>query len=196
MVSYYKTNEQLQKQCSIFIGIPLKDEVRTSLRQWAIFYSKLWPGHSIHWVLPENYHITIGFLGSIATDKIEQIKNALQDLIRQFTSFEIHLGGLIFLPSKKHPHIIAINVSLNESLGRLHAQIHKKMSELALKLDERPYVPHVTIARVKNSALVKEKIKDEENVEKPSALKIIVNEIALFESHSSAYYQLRERWQF
>lgn len=137
----------------LFIGIPFEKKLRIILCDMLRPLKLEWPMKTIKWVPQENYHITLEFLGFTDPKRIPAIKESLKKVIQRFIPFQIEIGGLLFLPSEQSPHVIGIQTFLSEELGKLYASVHGAMLELGFELDERPYLPHITIGRVKHIPL-------------------------------------------
>lgn len=134
----------------LFIGIPLEDPIRDFLNTRVDEIKDQFSSYQVNWQPKEKYHVTLLFLGSVAAEKIMAIKSSLAEIKKDLVPFSIEIGNLILFPNSKHPKIIAAKISLTEPLGKLYALLHQQMSALEIKLDERPYIPHVTLGRIKH----------------------------------------------
>ena len=101
------------------------------------------------WVDVENYHLTLRFFGDVEGHVADEIANAL-DRVRR-PSFSLNLAGVGAFGSKK-PHSIWAGVTASPDLTALQADIERISQRLGLPPDPRKFVPHVTIARLRNSS--------------------------------------------
>ncbi|MBS9722309.1 RNA 2',3'-cyclic phosphodiesterase [Tianweitania sp. BSSL-BM11] len=101
------------------------------------------------WIDVENYHITLRFIGDVEGHVADEIANAL-DRIRR-PSFSLKLAGLGAFGSKK-PHSIYATVAPSTELLQLQGEIERICQRLGLAADSRKFVPHVTLARLRNTA--------------------------------------------
>lgn len=101
------------------------------------------------WIDVENYHLTLRFFGDIEGHIADEIANAL-DRVRK-PSFTLTLSGVSAFGSKK-PHSIYAGVRPSPELTGLQAEIERISKRLGLPADARKFVPHVTIARLRNSS--------------------------------------------
>jgi 2'-5' RNA ligase len=99
------------------------------------------------WVDVENYHITLRFIGDVEGHVADEIANAL-DRIRR-PAFSLKLSGVGAFGSKK-PHSIHATVAPSPELMQLQAEIERICQRLGLPADPRKFVPHVTLARLRN----------------------------------------------
>lgn len=102
---------------------------------------------SARWIDPENYHLTLRFFGDIEPRLADEIVAALDRVERR--SFRISLSGLGAFGNKK-PHSIHAEVAPSPELAGLQAEIERACKRLGLDPDQRKFVPHVTLARLKN----------------------------------------------
>lgn len=106
-------------------------------------------GADLKLVERENLHITLRFLGEIPPSLAE----AIGELIREsgFKPFRVSFRGVGAFPNINRPRVIWIGVSEGaDELKRLHARIEKGLIGLGLRGEDRPFTPHLTIARVRS----------------------------------------------
>jgi len=101
------------------------------------------------WIDVENYHLTLRFIGDVEGHVADEIANAL-DRIRR-PSFSLTLSGVGAFGSRK-PHAIWAGVTASPDLNALQAEIERICQRLGVPSDPRKFVPHVTLARLKNAS--------------------------------------------
>ena len=101
------------------------------------------------WVDVENYHLTLRFIGDVEGHVADEIANAL-DRIRR-PSFSLTLSGVGAFGSRK-PHAIWAGVTASPDLNALQAEIERICQRIGVPSDPRKFVPHVTLARLKNAS--------------------------------------------
>ena len=99
------------------------------------------------WIDVENYHLTLRFFGDVEGHVADEIANAL-DRVRR-PGFSLALSGVGAFGSKK-PHSVYAGVTGSPSLAALQAEIERICQRLGLPADPRKFVPHVTLARLRN----------------------------------------------
>jgi 2'-5' RNA ligase len=103
------------------------------------------------WIDVENYHITLRFIGDVEGHVADEIADALDRVHR--SAFPISLSGVGAFGSKK-PHAIWAGVKASPDLAALQAEIERICQRLGLPSDPRKFMPHVTLARLRNTAPV------------------------------------------
>ncbi|NGO49913.1 RNA 2',3'-cyclic phosphodiesterase [Allomesorhizobium camelthorni] len=99
------------------------------------------------WADVENYHITLRFIGDVEGHVADEIANAL-DRVRR-PSFSLALSGVGAFGSKK-PHAIWAGVTASPDLNALQAEIERICQRVGVAADPRKFMPHVTLARLRN----------------------------------------------
>lgn len=100
------------------------------------------------WVDVENYHLTLRFIGDVEGYVADEIANAV-DRVRR-APFSLTLAGVGAFGSKK-PHAIWAGVMPSADLLGLQAEIERICQRIGVPSDPRKFVPHVTLARLKNA---------------------------------------------
>jgi 2'-5' RNA ligase len=101
------------------------------------------------WIDVENYHLTLRFIGDVEGHVADEIANAL-DRVRR-PPFSLTLSGVGAFGSKK-PHAIWAGVTASPDLNALQAEIERICQRIGVPSDPRKFVPHVTLARLKNAS--------------------------------------------
>ena len=127
----------------LFTAIELPDEVRDEL------YRLRMPLPGARWIEPQNYHLTLRFVGDVQNREAREFVANLARL--ETDGFEIRLSGLGAFGGDD-PHAIFADIEPNSRLEEL-ARAHDKAARNAgLSSDPRPFKPHVTLARLRNSS--------------------------------------------
>ena len=127
----------------LFTGLEIPKEVAQSL---SLLRGGL-PG--ARWIDPENYHITLRFIGDIDDRLAHEIASLLDGVRRR--SFEVRLGNLMSFGGRK-PRAIVVAVEPIQPLVELHFELERLMQRLGLEPEGRKFIPHVTLARLRDSS--------------------------------------------
>jgi 2'-5' RNA ligase len=131
-----------------FIAIELQDEVRSHLRREI---QRLMPAlpHA-RWVDPTTLHLTLAFLGELDEEQLEQATDAALMVARTAQSFRLHMGSPGIFGPAHSPRVIWISVAgdLNRLLG-IQSHLAARLVASGFPPEERPYAPHLTLARIK-----------------------------------------------
>jgi RNA 2',3'-cyclic 3'-phosphodiesterase len=126
----------------LFTGIELPAEVTLDL---AALRGGL-PG--ARWIDPENYHLTLRFIGDVDEPTADEVMHVLGRVERH--GFEIKLDGLDQFGGRKPRALFA--AASGPSLVELQAEHERLLRRIGLESESRKYTPHVTLARLKDSS--------------------------------------------
>ena len=101
------------------------------------------------WVEPENYHITLRFIGDIDEPTADEVADALARISRPF--FDLSLEGLGAFGARR-PHAVWAGVKPSPALRELQAEHERLMQRIGLEPERRKFMPHVTLARMKHAS--------------------------------------------
>ena len=97
----------------------------------------------------ENIHLTLKFLGNVPTPRLSEVKSSLQQLI--FPLFKAEIKGAGAFPNLNHMNVIWVGVEEGWSqVEQIYEQVEKLLSVLGFRRENRPFSPHITIARVRS----------------------------------------------
>ena len=118
-------------------------------------------------VEPENFHITIRFIGEVPDYVVNEIRSQVLPKIK-FKPFVVKLAGVGAFPSPSNARVVWIGIQKGfEELKAIRDQVDKLLTDLGLRLEQEEFAPHITLARIKdrgNPAIYKF-IMDNANVE-------------------------------
>ena len=97
------------------------------------------------WIDPENYHLTLRFIGDVDMVVAEESAEALSRIDR--APFDLKVTGVDVLGTRKHTAIVA-KVAPIPALMDLQAEQERLLQRIGLPAEGRRYTPHVTIARI------------------------------------------------
>lgn len=89
----------------------------------------------------DNLHLTLAFLGEVHS---QEAVVAMRMAEEKPFSIVLERGGCF---AKRGGNIVWIGVRENDALMHLQAQLCKRLRFSGFHLEERPYVPHITLAR-------------------------------------------------
>lgn len=125
----------------MFIAIDLPKQVCWQLGQ---LVSDSSPG--VRPVRRAQLHLTLHFLGDVPDDS----GRALQDRLFRVEQrpFTVAIRGTGVFPPRGRPTVLWAGVAESKPLTDLHAAVAGVIESCGLDVEPRPYVPHVTLARL------------------------------------------------
>ncbi len=133
-----------------FIGLEFPQEIKESFRRFLKDTPACAPG-TVKWVEPENFHLTLQFLGPTPEEKIPALREALHAALAHASGFEMTLESLGAFPSWDKPNVVWMGLSRGaEELGALAGKIKTALQPFGFEPENRPFEAHATLGRVKN----------------------------------------------
>jgi len=137
-----------EAQVRSFVSIDLEDQQVLS-RIVSIMSSLQALGGDLKPVEGENIHLTLKFLGNVSTPRLAEVQSSLKQLT--FPSFSAEIKGAGAFPNLKHMNVIWVGVNEGWSqVEQIYEQVEKLLYTLGFKRENRPFSPHITIARVRS----------------------------------------------
>ena len=140
----------IQQHWRLFVAIELPEEVRAALaRTQAELQERVAEG-CISWANPEQFHLTLKFLGNVLVEQVEPMSQALQDICASYRSLRLRAQGLGAFPNLRFPRIIW--AGLNDRQGQLQSiqkAVEFACAEFTSEPAEDKFTGHVTLGRAK-----------------------------------------------
>ncbi len=128
------------------LSSPLRREVEERLRGMKKKLS------GISWSQADKLHFTLIFFGSIEEERLPAIIQACHKALEGTAPFFISLGRLGVFPSPGQPRIIWLGLSQGEAeMITLQTNIFQALSSRGFNLEQRKYIPHLTLGRVRSN---------------------------------------------
>ena len=161
----------------LFVALELPAAVRGALSAWAQDHAGGLAG--LRRVGPESLHVTLCFLGSRPATEVDPIASTCRAAVSGLSAVELTVGEPLWLPPRR-PRVLT--VELTDDQGRLTAIQAALATALAnaglYKRERRPFLAHVTVARVKGETRPRRP-----ELPAPNETRFTSHRITLFESH-------------
>lgn len=179
-----------------FIAIELPDELKNNIG----FYMKnlISTGADVKWVVPQNLHLTLKFLGSTPEEKIADIIRQLAAITKSHDKFSLYFSGTGVFPNIKSPRVVWIGIKDSDAIVKLQKDIESAMADLGFEKEERRYTPHLTLGRVRSFKNKDPLINQLATLKDADFGKIVVVSVALMKSElkpGGAVYQRLEEFK-
>jgi 2'-5' RNA ligase len=138
----------------LFIATLIPEDIRTLLTNYIKSLKRDIDG--VKWEKSEKLHVTLKFLGDVDDSKVEEIPDLLRKLVRGYSPFNINISDFGGFPNLKNPRVLYVSLSENEELSGFQSELDEGLSDLGFKKEDRKFIPHVTIGRVKKRIFIKE----------------------------------------
>ena len=145
------------EQIRSFIAIELPNRLRLELGQ---LEAQLKSGKQpwVKWVNPDSIHLTLKFLGNIASDRTGEITKAMEEAAQGIPPFHLEVKDLGVFPNLKRVQVAWVGISGEvDKLGEFQQRLESNLACLGFAPESRPFTPHLTLARLRNQASLDER---------------------------------------
>jgi 2'-5' RNA ligase len=140
------------EQIRSFIAIELPEEAKEGLARLKKELER--NEHKfVKWVDPWGIHLTLKFLGNIPSKRLTEIIEAIKEAAQGISPFHLEISGLGAFPSLSQARVFWVGIGGElDKLSRLQQNIDSALAVLGFAKEERSFVPHLTLARIRQGA--------------------------------------------
>src|SRR6185369_17789053 len=115
----------------LFVALAVPDHVREELTRAQRGLREALPT-GIRWTPPEQFHLTLKFLGEVPADSVKRLENALHHAVEILPAGQMHSGGLGVFPDLRRPRVIWAGVTgADNQLAVLHKAVQQACAEFS-----------------------------------------------------------------
>jgi 2'-5' RNA ligase len=134
----------------VFCAIDLPDNVRERSMRHIARLRDASPQTQASWSR-DQIHLTLKFLGEIAKSRVEILSQAASRSVEGLSSFEVFVEETGAFPKHGPPRVLWIGVTdAGGKLAEIHARLEEECTHAGFAKEERPFHPHLTLARLRN----------------------------------------------
>jgi 2'-5' RNA ligase len=164
-----------------FIALEITNENKLQLQSIAQKVGKIIPQAKL--ADPDKYHLTLAFIGDqpdTLKERLIETMSKAADKIPPFSVVPAYIDGFPHLHNSK-----VIWVGVNGDIDRLivlQQRIQTQLADLNLPIDNRPFTPHITIAKQNSLEIDPQKQEKLQEIMQDNFDLIKISSIKLFES--------------
>jgi 2'-5' RNA ligase len=134
----------------LFVAVNLPPDVRVGM--WAAAEPARRGSAPVRWVAADGIHVTLKFLGEVADERMEELRQALVRAAAGIRSFTLTLtpGGVFPAPSR--PRVFWAGLDADPQLELLQHGVEREFAPLGFPTEARAFHPHVTLGRAERDA--------------------------------------------
>jgi 2'-5' RNA ligase len=173
----------------LFVAVALDDDARHRLAH-DLGDPGVWPGRPVR---PQNWHLTLRFLGDTDPVAADRLFAAL-DEADLGPAFRFRWSGLGAFPNPRKATVLWVGIGEgSDRLQDLAERARTAVEDAGFAPEDRPFVPHLTLGRIRPPADVRSLI---EGAEAPSG-SVAVDDVVVYRSRlgpAGARYEVVERF--
>ncbi len=160
-----------------FIAVEMPNDVKKVIGNYIDSIQGSFKG--VKWILPQNLHLTIKFLGDVKESDLKNLSDCVAKVSSDFNPFIMGLSDIGFFPSRNNLRVIWIGADGGaDNLLDLFHELEHCLEKLGFDREARTFSPHLTVGRVKRH----KKINMPENMPEFKTIDFEVKSIAVIKS--------------
>jgi RNA 2',3'-cyclic 3'-phosphodiesterase len=137
----------------LFLAVNLPYDVAARVEDLRRKLERVANADRLRWTRSAQAHFTLKFLGEQPQEAVGAIGAAAREAAVGVTAFSVSLEGMGGFPSRGRPRTLWIGAGMgSEELIALAAKVDALLVQRGFPEDERPFTPHLTVARAKTRA--------------------------------------------
>jgi len=134
----------------LFIAVAIPGQVKAEIERTQAELRRALPDSNARWTRPEQFHLTLRFLGEVEAARVDALGEAAHDACRGFTPLRLRAEGLGCFPDPRHPRVLWTGVrDETDQLPRLQEAVVLATGSFTIEEKEEQFTGHVTLARFK-----------------------------------------------
>lgn len=130
----------------LFIAINLDGKTRKYISQKVDRLQSTLPDLDIHWTDPENYHLTLAFLGFTEDEHIPELFQKLRDALESVEMFDMSLTDFQWGPKPDRPKMVWLQGPSQPPLNELRHHVERAL--FGDEIEQSVFRPHLTLGRI------------------------------------------------
>jgi len=135
------------KTLRTFVALPIKVE-----KQFLLAREEMMEALSmerITWVNPQNYHVTLRFLGATSPETVEMVRYSMREGLELRGNNIVNLGTTGSFGPQKSPRVIWVGFEDSSLFKELHFQVEARLLTCGIKPAGHTFKPHLTLGRIR-----------------------------------------------
>jgi RNA 2',3'-cyclic 3'-phosphodiesterase len=105
----------------------------------------------VRWVVPENVHLTLQFLGAVPDDRVAAVTEAVRAAASGSRPLALEVKGAGGFPNARRPRVVWLGLGGElDALAALAADLGRKLAPLGFPPEARPFSAHLTVGRARD----------------------------------------------
>jgi RNA 2',3'-cyclic 3'-phosphodiesterase len=133
----------------MFVAVDLAPAAATSLAAVLDGLDRL---PAARWLERSTWHLTMAFLGDVPISRVARLDRAFAEVAAATEPFPLRVAGGGTFPERGAPRLLWAGVDGDDgALQRLATAVGRAARAAHLRLERRPFTPHLTLARFRNA---------------------------------------------
>ncbi|HXR47100.1 MAG TPA: RNA 2',3'-cyclic phosphodiesterase [Candidatus Limnocylindrales bacterium] len=136
----------------LFVAIAVPDAIREEMIRVQHQLQPLAPRGVVRWTKPEQFHLTLRFLGDVSSDCLAALQESVRAVCSGEPALHLQAQGVGFFPKARSPRVIWIGITDGENrLVDFQRKIEDAVQPFSAGPGGERFAGHVTLGRFKQS---------------------------------------------
>ncbi|MFX3618111.1 MAG: RNA 2',3'-cyclic phosphodiesterase [Sporolactobacillus sp.] len=100
-----------------------------------------------NWTDAADYHLTLFFFGALSDGQVDRLLPLFEKVAVVTVSFPLRLSGVNGFGDPAHPRVIYMGLEHSPQLHSLRKKLERSLVETGIRMEMRPFHPHMTLAK-------------------------------------------------
>jgi len=133
----------------LFVALPAPEPVKKAIQELQHQLRRALPDKAARWTRPEQFHLTLRFLGSVACARVTELIGTLRKACEPFAPLQLEAGGLGYFPDARFPRVLWAAVrDRSKQLESVWRVVQSATQPFTAEATESRFVGHITLARL------------------------------------------------
>jgi 2'-5' RNA ligase len=144
------TGQQATGRFRLFVAITVPDAVREEVLRVQGQLQPLVPHGVVRWTKPEQFHLTLRFLGDVPAAHIGSLQESIRAACTRTTPLHLYAQNVGFFPNAHSPRVIWVGIHDRENrLVTFQKQIEGAVRSYTAERGGEQFAGHITLGRFK-----------------------------------------------
>ena len=145
------TNESSNERLRLFVAIPVPEPVRDAIAIAQRELQSFVPRLAIAWTRPEQFHLTLRFLGGVPAACLGDLKAAIGAVCADACALQLRASGIGFFPDARSPRVIWAGIQdAKKCVIDLQRQIEAAVQPFVAGRGPENFAGHATLGRMRD----------------------------------------------
>jgi 2'-5' RNA ligase len=145
-----QTDEPTPAFLRLFIALAIPQNVQKVIGRAQSQLQRSSPPGAVRWTRPEQFHVTLKFLGDVPAAQVEALKVSVSGVSAGFPPLQLSSHGIGFFPNIQRPRVVWAGAEHDQGkLAELHRQLDEATRPFAPAEKPERFAGHITLGRFK-----------------------------------------------
>ena len=134
----------------LFVALAVPDDVKDKMEAARADLRRVLPDRNVRWARPEQFHLTLRFLGDVEVGRAEALTEAIRAACAGFGALHLRAERIGCFPERGYPRVVWVGVRDEaEQLPRLQQRVESATAGFTSQAKEERFTGHLTLGRIK-----------------------------------------------